>query len=52
MFKKVLTKVWNYITTPGEIINQSRYLAQSVDVADLERRMKDIQKAKSRFQHL
>lgn len=52
MFKKVIRKFWNYITMPGEIINQSRYLAQSVDVADLERRMKDVQRAKTRFQHL
>jgi hypothetical protein len=52
MVKTVISKIWNYLTMPGEILNQSRYLAQSVDVADLERRMKDVQRAKTRFQHL
>lgn len=48
----LLKKVWNYMTMPGEIINQSRYLSGAVDVADLEKRMKDVQRAKTRFQHL
>lgn len=47
-----MQRVWNYITMPGEILNQSRYLAQATDVADLERRIKNVQYAKTRFQHL
>ena len=50
--KTILKKVWDYITMPGELLNQSRYLAQSTDVADLERRIKNVQYAKTRFQHL
>lgn len=52
MIKNFFNKIWNFMTTPGEILNQSRYLAQAVDVADLENRMKHVQKAKTRFQHL
>jgi hypothetical protein len=50
--KAIIKKIWDYMTMPGEILNQSRYLAQSTDVVDLERRMKDLQKARVRFQHL
>jgi hypothetical protein len=52
MLKRILTKAWDYLTMPGEILNQSRYLAQSTDVADLEYRMRKLQYAKTRFQHL
>lgn len=50
--RSFLKRVWNYMTMPGEIMNQSRYLAGSVDVADLENRIKNVQRAKARFQHL
>jgi hypothetical protein len=52
MIKTFLNRVWDYLTMPGEIITQSKYLSQATDTADLERRMREVQRARVRLQHL
>jgi len=47
--RSFLKKLWGHLTMPGEILAQSKYLSQATDTADLERRMRDLQKAETRL---
>jgi hypothetical protein len=47
--RSFLTKLWNNLTIPGEILADSKYLSQATDTADLERRMRDLQRAETRL---
>lgn len=49
---RVIKKVWDYLTIPGDILSESKYLSGATDLADLERRIKQVEYARSRFQHL
>lgn len=47
--RSFLKKVWDNLTMPSQILAESKYLSQATDTADLERRMRDLQKAETRL---
>ena len=47
--RAILNKLWNKLMIPGQILAESKYLSQSTDTADLERRMRDLQRAETRL---